>query len=164
MQEQQNREPTDARASEAEKKAGRDQRGRFVVGVSGNPRGKLPTTPEMKAVRELAAVERAANVARLVEIRDNAADVWARIEAVRILVLYSDGKPASVHLGAPLVAMQFNGVGPHGGGMQHGQLSPQDAYRLMCEGLIEPSGDHPAFRQAIEAPVSTVDNAETPEK
>lgn len=148
-------EPADARASDAEKKSGRDPRGRFAVGVSGNPRGKLPATPEMKAVRDLAAVERVSNIARLVEIRDNAADVWARIEAVKILLNYSDGRPATTHVGSPLVNMnmQFNGVVPQGGGEA---LSPADAYKAMIEGLIPASGDHPAFQQrpALEQPTS----------
>ena len=37
-------QPTRAQ-SDAEKKSGRDPRGRFAVGVSGNPRGKLPPHP-----------------------------------------------------------------------------------------------------------------------
>ena len=107
----------------------------------------------MKAVRDLAAVERVSNIARLVEIRDNAADVWARIEAVKILLNYSDGRPATTHVGSPLVNMnmQFDGVVPQGGGEA---LSPADAYKAMIEGLIPASGDHPAFQQrpALSSP------------
>ena len=82
-------------------------------------------------------------------------NVWARIEAVKILLNYSDGRPATTHVGSPLVNMnmQFNGVVPQGGGEA---LSPADAYKAMIEGLIPASGDHPAFQQrpALEQPTS----------
>jgi hypothetical protein len=149
--EDQQREPAQPPSSDSGKKSVRDARGRFVVGVSGNPKGQAPRTPEMKAVRELAAVERVANIARLVDIRDNAADVWARIEAVKLLLQYSDGKPVTAHQGSPLVNVNV-GLGGPGVGMPGQGMSPAEAYRYMVEGLVPATGDHPAFQSkpAIE--------------
>jgi hypothetical protein len=98
-------------ASDTEKKSGRDGKGRFLPGVAANPKGRPPITVEIKAVRALAEVEREANVRELVRLRDNAADPWVRLEAIKMLLNYSDGKPVSRHDGAPLVALQFNNNG-----------------------------------------------------
>jgi hypothetical protein len=76
-----------------------------------------------------------------------------RRRAAMDLIAVGSGRPALVQeiagrngeqLG-PLVALNF------GGGMQHGQLSPQDAYKLMVEGALDVDPKHPAFeRPAIE--------------
>jgi hypothetical protein len=80
---------------------------------------------------------------------DEKAPVSERRKAAMDLVSIGSGRPALVQeiagrngeqLG-PLVALNF------GGGMQHGQLSPADAYRLMVEGVLEADGKHPAFGQ-----------------
>jgi hypothetical protein len=99
-------------ASNAEKKSGRDEKGRFLPGVVSNPKGRPPITVEIKAVRALAEVEREANVRELVRLRDTAEDPWVRLEAIKMLLNYSDGKPVSRHDGAPLVALQFNSGAP----------------------------------------------------
>lgn len=99
-----------ARAPEKTSAPARDDRGRFKAGCSGNPRGALPLTPERKAVRDLAAAERVPNIATLVSIRDSSKDEWARIEACKLLLMYSDGKPVTAS--GPLVAMQFNQGAP----------------------------------------------------
>jgi hypothetical protein len=45
---------------------------------------------------------------------------------------------------APLVALNFGAPGP---------LTPDQAYKLMVDGVLEPDPNHPAFkRPAIEAP------------
>ncbi len=97
--------------SNPEKKSGRGANGRFLPGAVANPKGRPPITVEIKAVRALAEVEREANVRELVRLRDTAADPWVRLEAIKMLLNYSDGKPVSRHDGAPLVALQFNNNG-----------------------------------------------------
>ncbi len=130
--------------SEPKKKFGRDDKGRWLTGESGNARGRPPITPEMKMVRSLCEVEREANVAELVRLRNSADDPWVRIEAIKILLQYSDGKPVTAHTGAPLVNMNF--------GMPAGtaDLSPADAYRMMILGAITADPEHPSFRPSIE--------------
>jgi hypothetical protein len=99
--------------SEPEKKLGRDGKGRWLVGASGNSRGRPPITPEMKMVRELCEVEREANVAELVRLRDTAADPWVRIEAIKMLLLYSDGKPVTaIASNGPLVNVNIANGAP----------------------------------------------------
>jgi hypothetical protein len=98
-------------ASNTEKKSVRDAQGRFLPGVGGNPKGRPPITPELKAVRALAVEQREANVKELVRLRDNSPDDWVRIECIKLLLQYSDGKPVTAHVGAPLVAVQFNNNG-----------------------------------------------------
>jgi hypothetical protein len=75
------------------------------------------------------------------------------------LIAVGSGRPALVQEiagrpDAPLVAVNF--------GMQHGApLSPEDAYRLMVQGVIEPDGGHPAFaRPALEQPSVTAEKTE----
>jgi HEAT repeat protein len=97
--------------SNPEKKSGRGANGRFLPGVAANPKGRPPMTVEQKAVRALAEVEREANVLELVRLRDNSLDDWVRIECIKLLLQYSDGKPVTAHVGAPLVALQFNNSG-----------------------------------------------------
>jgi hypothetical protein len=102
----------------------------------------------MKMVRALCEVEREANVAELVNLRNSATDPWVRIEAIKILLQYSDGKPALIAPGgAPLVNLSF---GMSAGGSD---LTPADAYRMMVGGLLTADPGHPAFRPALEAPV-----------
>jgi hypothetical protein len=97
--------------SNTEKKSGRDAHGRFLPGVAANPKGRPPITPEIKAVRALAVEQREANVNELVRLRNTSADDWVRIECIKLLLQYSDGKPVTAHTGAPLVALQFNNNG-----------------------------------------------------
>jgi hypothetical protein len=100
-------------ASDQKKNLDRDEKGRWAVGVSGNSRGRPPITPEMKQVKALCEVERAANVAGLVNIRDSAEDVWARIEAIKILLMYSDGKPVTaIASNGPLVNVNIANGAP----------------------------------------------------
>lgn len=135
------KKPAHPLSSDPEKKSGRDERGRWISGVSANPKGRPPITAEMKAVKALAEVERAANVAKLVSLRDSSDDPWVVFECIKLLLQYSDGKPALAGNGAPLVAMNFAMVGGE-------TLSPADAYRLMLNGQV--GADHPALRPAIE--------------
>jgi len=154
---------TDPSGAEKNSRAGRDGRGRFASGDSPDrwKRGRPPVTPETKAVRELAAVERPANVTRLVQIRDHAKDVWARIEAVKILLQYSDGKPVSAHQGAPLVNINqmFSSAEPV-------TVSSADASRVYAELLslpdipqinfVTPPPQKPAERRTVEPmPIAT---------
>jgi hypothetical protein len=133
-----------AHANHGENK--RDGKGRYLTGVSGNPNGRPPITPEMKMVRELAAVEREANIASLVRIRDHSKDIWARIEAIKLLLQYSDGKPVTAHAGAPLVSVNLNqNIEPR-------TVSADEAasvYMAMVRGQIHPG----SVRFALPAPL-----------
>jgi len=128
----------------SEKSSQRDPRGRYLRGVSGNARGRPPITPEMKAVRELAAAERTSNIARLVHLRDHAKDAWLQLEATRVLLQYSDGKPALIHTGAPLVNVNLTGASPAGPpangidavvelAADDGSMSPEYRERLLAD-------------------------------
>jgi hypothetical protein len=142
------RKPTHPPASDAKKNLSRDSRGRYLKGQTGNPHGRPPITPELKAVKALAEVERVSNVAELVRLRDNSADEWVRIECIKLLLMYSDGKPVTAHVGSPLVGVNFNlGAGAMGGA---GGLTPEAAYQLMVSGALPADPDHEAFRPAIE--------------
>ena len=134
-------------------------------GQSGNGKGRPKIEPR---VRRFARRYDRKMCRVLAEIaQDEKAPVSERRKAAMDLIAVGSGRPELVQQitgrdGAPvgpLVALSF--------GMQHGQLSPQDAYRMMVDGVIDPDPRHPSFEQrpAIEAqPVSTVESAERPEK
>lgn len=111
--------------------SGRDDRGRFIKGLSANPKGRPPITPELKAVRALAEVHRESNVEKLVQLRDTSPDPWVVIEAIKLLLQYSDGKPVTAHTGAPLINLNVLNSSNSGSAA----LSPEAAYRAMVEGV-----------------------------
>jgi hypothetical protein len=123
----------------------------FQKGVSGNPSGRPRVEPRVRRYARKYDRKMCKTLAEIAQ--DTKLPAGERRRAAMDLIAVGSGRPALVQeiagrngeqLG-PLVALNF------GGGMQHGQLSPADAYRLMMEGIIEPSGDHPAFHPVIEA-------------
>jgi hypothetical protein len=122
---------------------------RFRKGQSGNPAGRKRIEPR---VRRYARTYDRAMCKVLAEIaQDEKAPVSERRRAAMDLIAVGSGRPALVQEIAgrdgapvgPLVALSF--------GMQHGQLSPQDAYRMMVDGVLPLDPNHKAFqRPAIE--------------
>jgi hypothetical protein len=119
-------------------------------GQSGNPKGRPRIEPR---VRRYARTYDRAMCRVLASIaQDEKAPVSERRKAAMDLIAVGSGRPELVQQitgrdGAPigpLVNLNF------GGGMQHGHLSPQDAYRAMVEGVIELDPAHPSFKPAIE--------------
>lgn len=133
----------------------------FQKGVSGNPSGRPRIEPRVR--RYARKYDRAMCRTLAAIATDEKVPPGERRRAAMDLIAVGSGRPALVQeiagrngeqLG-PLVALNF------GGGMQHGQLSPQDAYRMMVEGVLEVDPQHPSFkRPAIEAPVSTIEKTE----
>jgi hypothetical protein len=117
------------------KTSDRNEKGHFLPGVSGNRKGRKPISVEMKEVRELCIVERPANVSCLVRIRDGAKDVWARIEAVKLLLQYSDGKPVTAHTGAPLVNVNLGTFAAPITSVSEAEV----VYREICAGRLDAS-------------------------
>lgn len=122
----------------------------FRKGVSGNPSGRPRIEPRVRKYARRYDRRMCRVLASIAE--DKSAPVSERRKAANDLVAIGSGRPALVQeiagrngeqLG-PLVALNF------GGGMQHGQLSPQDAYRMMVEGAIPVDPTHPAFKPALE--------------
>lgn len=141
---------TQTRPSDAEKTSralsGRDGRGRFRAGASGNPNGRKPLTPDQRAVHELCVLERPANVARLVHLRDHSADEEVQLEAIKIMLSYSDGKPVTAHVGGPLVNVNV-GLAPPGGR----PLSPEECYRYVISGTLPRDEELALIAQLEEA-------------
>jgi hypothetical protein len=118
-------------------------------GQSGNGKGRPRIEPR---VRRYARTYDRAMCKVLAEIaQDEKAPVSERRKAAMDLIAVGSGRPELVQQitgrdGAPigpLVNLNF------GGGMQHGHLSPQDAYRAMVEGVIELDPKHPAFERRV---------------
>jgi hypothetical protein len=61
---------------------------------------------------------------------------------------YSDGKPVTQHIGAPLVNVNLLGGG---GAVPGGQLTDADVHKLHCAGLITAEQAREAFRRARPA-------------
>jgi hypothetical protein len=152
--------PAESAATPAKKSIGKP----FVKGASGNPGGRPRIEPR---VRRYARRYDRRMCRALAEIAmDKDVPPNDRRKAAMDLVAIGSGRPALVQEvtgrdGAPvgpLVAMQFNSMQPGG------QLSPADAYKLMCQGVIEADPRHPAFHRVIEAqPVATVEKTESGE-
>jgi hypothetical protein len=132
-------------------------------GQSGNPRGRPPREPR---VRRYARRFDRAMCKVLAELAQNPkVPPSERRRAAMDLIAVGSGRPALVQEiagkeGQPLVGVNFNmGMSTAGA---HGRLSPEQAYRLMVEGVIEATGDHPAFKALehaapAEAPSDTTD-------
>jgi hypothetical protein len=133
----------------------------FPKGASGNPGGRPRIEPRVRRYARRYDRRMCRVLATIAE--DEKAPMSERRKAAMDLIAVGSGRPELVQqitgrngeqLG-PLVALNF------GGGMQHGQLSPQDAYRAMVEGIIEPDARHPAFeRPALEQPPNTAEKTE----
>ena len=133
----------------------------FRKGVSGNPSGRPRIEPRVRRYARRYDRRMCRVLASIAE--DKSAPVSERRKAAMDLVAIGSGRPAILQEIAgrngeqfgPLVALNF------GGGMPYGQLSPQDAYRMMVEGVLEVDPKHPSFeRKAIEAPVPTIEKTE----
>lgn len=118
-------------------------------GQSGNGKGRPRIEPR---VRRYARTYDRAMCKVLAEIaQDEKAPVSERRKAAMDLIAVGSGRPELVQQitgrdGAPigpLVNLNFQG------GMRHGHLSPQDAYRAMVEGVIELDPKHPAFERSV---------------
>jgi hypothetical protein len=121
-------------------------------GQSGNPLGRPRVEPRVRKYARRYDRRMCRVLASIAE--DPKMPAAERRRAAMDLVAIGSGRPAVVQeiagrngeqLG-PLVAMQFNGVGTHGGG----QLSPEQAYSMMLTGAIPLDPQHPAFHPAIE--------------
>ncbi len=88
--------------------SGRDSRGRFLKGVSGNLTGRPPLAPEAK---QLLLAQREMNIGRLVELRDQTKDGWLALEATKILLAYDLGKPV-VSVDQRSLSLSLNTSGP----------------------------------------------------
>jgi hypothetical protein len=133
----------------------------FQKGVSGNPTGRVRTEPR---VRRYARSFDRAMVKVLAELaQDPKVPPSERRRAAMDLIAVGSGRPALVQEIAgrdgapvgPLVALNF--------GMEQGQpLTPEQAYKLMCEKVIPADPNHPAFkRPAIEQqPSETTEKSE----
>jgi len=128
----------------------------FPKGVSGNPGGRPRVEPR---IRRRARRYDTLLVRELWKIgSDPKVDPDVRRRALMDLQSIGNGRPPTTQevVGrpdAPLVAMNF--------AMQPGQaLSPEQAYKLMLEGVLELDPQHPAFnRKALEAPAETASSS-----
>jgi hypothetical protein len=128
--------------------------GRFKPGQSGNPNGRPKIEPRVRRYARRYDFAMCKTLAALAQ--DPKVPPGERRRAAMDLISVGSGRPALVqeiaNKGAPLFGVGVNigiggaamGSGPGGG------LSPEQAYRLMCEGIIEATGDHPAFKPPIE--------------
>lgn len=143
---------SDAHALEQRSPPSKNLRPPWPKGVSGNPSGRPKSEPRVR--RYARRYDRRA-VEELFRIgTDPKAPFDVRRRALMDLIAVGSGRPALVQEIAgrdgqpvgPLVALNF--------GMQPGQsLSPEQAYKLMVEGIIEADPRHTAFEQrsTIEA-------------
>jgi hypothetical protein len=117
----------------------------FKPGRSGNPLGRRPIAPEVKALARQYGAEA---IAKLVTLMRHAPDERTQLAAARELLNRGYGRvPFSVeHSGAPLVAVN---VGIQANGER---ITAEMAYRAMLEGGIAPDPAHPAFRPILAAP------------
>jgi hypothetical protein len=132
-------------------------------GQSGNGKGRPRIEPKVRRYARRYDRRMCKVLASIAE--DKEAPMSERRKAAMDLVAIGSGRPAVIQeiagrngeqLG-PLVALNF------GGGMQHGALSPQDAYRLMAEGVLPVDPKHEAFaRPAIEQQPAPADEPVSP--
>jgi hypothetical protein len=133
----------------------------FQKGRSGNPSGRPRIEPRVRRYARRYDRRMCKVLATIAEDKD--ASPSERRKAAMDLISVGSGRPALVQeiagrngeqLG-PLVALNF------GGPMNHGQMSPADAYKLMLSGAIDPDPDHPSFQRQREAdPVAVVEKSE----
>ena len=125
----------------------------FRKGVSGNPGGRPRSDPQ---VRELARQYGAEAIAKLVSLM-RGKDSRIALAAAEALLDRGFGKPAQAVTGlpGPLVALNFGGQ--PGDRLSPGErVSPELAYRLMCDGSmpIDPNYFRPAIEAAHQGPDS----------
>jgi hypothetical protein len=129
----------------------------FPKGISGNPSGRPRIEPRVRRYARRYDRRMCKVLATIAEDKD--ASPNERRKAAMDLISVGSGRPALVQeiagrngeqLG-PLVALTFQG-------MQHGQLSPQDAYRMMLEGSIDVDPKHPAFERERD-PVAVIEKS-----
>jgi len=120
---------------------------RWPKGVSGNPSGRPRIEPR---VRRRARRYDARMLRVLVSIaEDPTQPVNERRKAAMDVIAVGSGRPAVIQEvggreGAPLVSVNI--------GQGNGPLSPDQAYKLMLDGVLEPDPAHAAFqRPALEA-------------
>ncbi len=130
-------------------------------GQSGNGRGRPKIEPR---VRRYARKYDRAMCKTLAEIaQDPKVPPSERRRAAMDLISVGSGRPALVQEiagrdGSPLGPLVNVNVGLAPGQQM---LSPEQAYRAMVEGILEPDSKHPAFqRPALEAPASTAEKLE----
>jgi hypothetical protein len=138
----------------------------FRKGVSGNPSGRPRVEPRVRRYARRYDRKMCRVLAEIAQ--DPKLPASERRRAAMDLIAVGSGRPALVqeiaNKGAPLLGVNI-GIGAAMGGGPGGHPSPEMVYQWMVSGVIEATGDHPAFHPAIEQqPVSIVDNAETPEK
>lgn len=118
-------------------------------GQSGNPSGLR----NRAVIARLAGRHTEKAVLRVSELLDHS-DPAIRLKAAQWLAHQAYGAPPTSQTVVQPTQVNVIGLGVGGPGMsvQTGQqgLSPAQAYRLMCEGIIEATGDHPAFKPALE--------------
>ena len=121
----------------------------WAKGQTGNGRGRPRIEPRVRRYARTYDRRMCKVLASIAE--DEKAPMSERRKAAMDLIAVGSGRPELVQQitgrdgapGGPLVAVSF--------GMQHGQLSPQDAYRMMVDGVLPLDPNHKAFqRPAIE--------------
>lgn len=123
----------------------RDASGRFALGCAPGP-GRRPTDPTLKA---LAAADRERNFGFIRSLRDDRkADMELRFEAAKLLASYSDGKPLTAHVGAPLVNLNF-GMTPATPG---DQVSQQEALAYIYATPTAGDADYQRALEVVTAP------------
>ncbi len=146
--------PTDRAVTPVKKVVGRP----FPKGVSGNLRGRPKIEPRVRRYARRYDRKMCKTLAELA--MDPKVPPAERRRAAMDLIAVGSGRPALVQEiagrdGSPLGPLVNVNVGLAPGQQM---LSPEQAYRAMVEGILEPDSKHPAFqRPALEAPGSTAE-------
>lgn len=72
----------------------RDAAGKFLKGVSGNPKGRPPALPQFEALAKQHAPEALDTILRV--LRNEAAKGTERVAAAKVILEYAYGKPKQI--------------------------------------------------------------------
>ncbi len=123
----------------------RDERGRWLKGVSPNPGGR---PPEDRELRELARGHGSAAIAKLVQLMHTAEDERVQLGAAEALLTRGFGRPAEAASG-PLVAIN---VGPGSTAPITNAVEAARVYAEVMAGRVDVAGIE--FARALPVPAS----------
>jgi hypothetical protein len=148
--------PAESDATPARKFIGKP----FQKGASGNPGGRPRIEPRVRRYARRYDRRMCKVLATIAE--DEKAPMSERRKAAMDLISVGSGRPALIQEIAGRDGAQLGPLVSVNLGVQQGQpLTPEQAYKMMVAGIIEASGDHPAFqRPALEQPSVSKEKSE----